>query len=171
MENNPEYSSWETDKVILYDSPLSSLIVRKKQQIKVVEKKIVITEQNKKYTELETSIMREIDSDHVVRYLHHKHKPEEKALYLYMQYYPKGDLEDFLLKNPKIDFRKRLKMLIDILVGLMELHSRFIIHRDLKLKNIFVDDQDNCVVGDLGIATVTEKSAISRLGTVGHQAP
>jgi serine/threonine protein kinase len=62
-------------------------------------------------------------------------------------------------------------MFVDILMGLMELHSRFIIHRDLKLKNIFVDGTGRCIVGDLGIATVTEKSAISRLGTVGNQAP
>jgi serine/threonine protein kinase len=62
-------------------------------------------------------------------------------------------------------------MFIDILVGLMELHSRFIIHRDLKLKNIFVDEDDTCVVGDLGLATVTEKDAASILGTEGNQAP
>lgn len=75
------------------------------------------------------------------------------------------------MKNPKLDFQRRLNMFVDILMGLMELHSRFIIHRDLKLKNIFVDKAGRCVVGDLGIATVTEKSAISRLGTVGNQAP
>lgn len=62
-------------------------------------------------------------------------------------------------------------MFVDILKGLLALHSHFIIHRDLKLKNIFIDEEGRCVVGDLGIATVTEKSAISAIGTVGNQAP
>lgn len=83
--------------------------------------------------------MKEIHSDYVVKYLTHTHNLEEKTICLYMPYYANGDLEEYLLKNPKLDFKQRLKMFIDILMGLMELHSRFIIHRDLKLKNIFVD--------------------------------
>ena len=43
-------------------------------------------------------------------------------------------------------------MFIDILSGLMKLHSHFIIHRDIKLQNIFVDKDLRCVIGDLGIA-------------------
>lgn len=62
-------------------------------------------------------------------------------------------------------------MFIDILVGIMELHSRFIIHRDIKLKNIFVDENYKCVIGDLGIATKSSDSATSRVGTLCYQAP
>lgn len=62
-------------------------------------------------------------------------------------------------------------MFIDILVGLKELHSKFIIHRDLKLKNIFVDENNRCVIGDLGISTCSPVSVISRIGTVGYAAP
>ena len=83
--------------------------------------------------------MKEIDSPYVVKYLAHTMNPEEKSLNIYMKYYPKGDLENYLIKHPFLNFKKRLRMFIDILMGLMELHSRFIIHRDLKLTNIFVD--------------------------------
>ncbi len=61
-------------------------------------------------------------------------------------------------------------MFIDILVGIKELHSRYIIHRDIKLKNIFVDNNQRCVIGDLGIATKTLE-AVSRIGTPGSNDP
>jgi serine/threonine protein kinase len=62
-------------------------------------------------------------------------------------------------------------MFIDILVGVRELHARLIIHRDLKLKNIFVHCTGRCAVGDLGITAVLEGSKQSQLGTVPNQAP
>lgn len=62
-------------------------------------------------------------------------------------------------------------MFIDILSGMMELHSRYIIHRDIKLKNIFVDENVRCVIGDLGIATKSIDSAKSSVGTIGYNAP
>jgi serine/threonine protein kinase len=62
-------------------------------------------------------------------------------------------------------------MFIDILSGMMELHSRYIIHRDIKLKNIFVDQDLRCVIGDLGIATKSVDCAKSHIGTIGFAAP
>lgn len=88
-----------------------------------------------------------------------------------MPFYQQGDLETYLLQHPDLSFQTRLNILIDILVGLMHLHARFIIHRDIKLKNIFVDQAGRCVVGDLGVATITEDAAISRLGTFLVTAP
>lgn len=62
-------------------------------------------------------------------------------------------------------------MFIDILVGLHQLHSRFIIHRDIKLKNIFLTAEKKCVIGDLGIATTALDSATSEVGTYCYNAP
>lgn len=62
-------------------------------------------------------------------------------------------------------------MFIDILSGLMNLHSHFIIHRDIKLKNIFVDKDLRCVIGDLGIATKSIDTATSHVGTFPLNAP
>lgn len=64
-------------------------------------------------------------------------------------YYIKGDLENYLFSHPHIHLSDRVDLCFDILVGLKELHSGFIIHRDLKLNNIFVDGQDRGMVGIL----------------------
>ncbi len=85
-------------------------------------------------------------------------------------YYIQGDLENYLFSHPHIHLSDRVDLCFDILVGLKELHSGFIIHRDLKLKNIFVDGQDRGMVGDLGGPRVTQQAS-SVLGTIGYQAP
>lgn len=64
-----------------------------------------------------------------------------------------------------------MKMFVDMLAGLIELHKKFIIHRDLKLRNIFVDWDGTCVIGDLGIAISTESVANTQIGTLAYQAP
>lgn len=87
-----------------------------------------------------------------------------------MPYYSNSDLHNYLSKNDLL-FVEKLSMFIDILAGLQQLHSRFIIHRDIKLKNIFVDEDRRCVVGDLGISTTSLDSAKSQVGTYCFNAP
>lgn len=72
-----------------------------------------------------------------------------------MPYYRNGDLSAYLLKNPELAFETKLSMFVDILAGIAVLHTRFVIHRDLKLKNIFVNEYGRCLIGDLGVATET----------------
>jgi serine/threonine protein kinase len=81
-----------------------------------------------------------------------------------MPFYENRDLEAFLSTHEP-DFKTKVSMFIDILSGMLELHSRHIIHRDMKLKNIFVDGEKRCVVGDLGISTKSVDSARSRVCT------
>jgi len=58
-----------------------------------------------------------------------------------------------------------------MIAGLNYLHSKRIIHRDIKLKNIFVDKNLRCVIGDLGIATKSIDTATSHVGTFPLNAP
>jgi serine/threonine protein kinase len=51
------------------------------------------------------------------------------------------------------------------------LHEKFIIHRDMKLENIFVTEDDQIKIADLGYAAQTASLADSILGTFAYQAP
>ena len=57
-----------------------------------------------------------------------------------------------------------------ILVGLYSMHSASIIHRDLKLDNILVND-GVIKIGDFGTAKRVSKNTFSDLGTIGTKAP
>ncbi|KZS97552.1 kinase-like protein [Sistotremastrum niveocremeum HHB9708] len=64
-----------------------------------------------------------------------------------------GTLTLFLKANPKAD---RIKLLIDTVSGLSFLHSRGIVHGDLKPNNILVSDERIAVLADFGLAGSVE---------------
>jgi len=50
-----------------------------------------------------------------------------------------------------------------IMLALSYLHDRKVIHRDLKLGNIFINEDMNLKIGDFGLATVCERHTTKRL--------
>jgi serine/threonine protein kinase len=75
------------------------------------------------------------------------------SISIVMDYYKNGDMKALAQKNNKIDenfLMYHLKSLIDTLA---ELQEKEIAHRDIKPENIFVDNECNLVIGDVGCAT------------------
>ena len=44
-----------------------------------------------------------------------------------------------------------LKWMLQVSVALHYLHQQHLVHRDIKPDNIFIDENDNAIVGDLGL--------------------
>lgn len=68
-------------------------------------------------------------------------------------------------KQSLMELHKRRKALTEpevryymkqILLGCIYLHDAKIIHRDLKLGNLFLDDNMNIKIGDFGLATTVQ---------------
>ncbi|KAF9642667.1 kinase-like protein [Thelephora ganbajun] len=74
-------------------------------------------------------------------------------LQLVSEWMPSGDLTDYIRKCPDAG---RLDLLSDVAEGLYFLHSRNIIHGDLKGPNILVDGDGHARITDFGLATVTQ---------------
>src|SRR5688572_21613021 len=86
--------------------------------------------------------------------------PFTKDFLIVMKYY-KYDLRNYLTKNfYKIEWNKKLRMLIHIVEGLRHIHNQNIIHRDLHSKNILCED-DDIVISDLGISKSAMESTDS----------
>lgn len=74
------------------------------------------------------------------------------------EYLKNGSLFDFLKDvfegTKKLDNTKRMMILIGIALGIEYLHNHEIIHRDLKLKDILLDDELNPKICDFGDSNI-----------------
>jgi len=100
---------------------------------------------------------------------------DPKKLSIITEWVPRGALRDVLLNNHiKLNFNNVLKMAMDVACGMAYLHSRRIIHRDLKSHNLLVDESWTVKVADFGYAkplSTDESTALTEVGTSGWVAP
>ena len=93
-----------------------------------------------------------------------------------MEYCDKGDLFQKITmhkKNETLFEEKEIwNTLIQILLGLKELHSRKIFHRDLKSANIFLSKSGAVKVGDLNVSKIAKKGLLyTQTGTPYYASP
>jgi serine/threonine protein kinase len=85
----------------------------------------------------------------------------------------RGSVRDILDQNPELSWQMRYQLLTDAAKGMEYLHSKHVIHRDLKSQNLLVDDMGVCKVADFGISTI--KPSVTRtmtsIGTPVYMAP
>jgi len=83
---------------------------------------------------------------------------EDGYPYIVMPFVPSGTLAD-VLKNNRLSLSEVRRILTQIGDALGYAHARGMIHRDIKPSNILVDDRDNCLLTDFGLARMTEEPA------------
>ena len=93
-----------------------------------------------------------------------------EKLYFMMEYHPGGDLLSLLQRTGKFSKSLSLSFAAELCVGLQFLHSRDIIHRDIKLENILLDQEGHIKITDFGMSKLGETAA-TFCGTPSHIAP
>lgn len=100
-----------------------------------------------------------------------KYNNEEKTIRFYQEY--KGESLASWLK--KTSYNKRLKLLPSIITQisriLLYLHKLNIIHMDLKLDNICIDDDNNIFVIDFGLSSFQTIDCGIKYGTPSYENP
>jgi serine/threonine protein kinase len=79
---------------------------------------------------------------------------DEDYIYMAMPFYSSGSLES-LVKTKFLTVREILKYSIDFLSGLNHIHTKGLIHFDIKPTNILISDSDEALVTDFGLAKFT----------------
>ncbi len=100
----------------------------------------------------------------------------DKRFYLVLEYMKYGDLENYI-RMFKPDLKEILHLLLGIMDALYFMHSKGIVHRDVKPSNILVNEKKIAKISDFGIAGFLwgRSTRFTRtgetLGTVSYMAP
>ncbi|XP_030355962.1 interferon-induced, double-stranded RNA-activated protein kinase isoform X9 [Strigops habroptila] len=96
------------------------------------------------------------------------------CLFIQMELCEQGPLENWIERNrqdQKYHVMAQTKFL-QILKGVEYIHSKDLIHRDLKPQNIFISHEDKIKIGDFGLVTsVARENLTENTGTKSYMAP
>ncbi|ORX41492.1 Pkinase-domain-containing protein [Piromyces finnis] len=82
----------------------------------------------------------------------------EEYVYLIMEYCENGELYKYLQKRKKLPEEEVKSVMEQLVEGVKYLHHRGILHRDLKLANLFLTSNYKLKIGDFGLATQLNES-------------
>jgi serine/threonine protein kinase len=89
-------------------------------------------------------------------------------------YARRGSLADVVLREGGVSVDAMLKWASQLLDALAYIHGLDMVHRDVKPENILIDEADDAILGDFGIALVPESRVTkvdAQLGTPAYMAP
>ena len=120
----------------------------------------------------EAKILSNIDNNEYIVKYYDSYK-DEKSFYILMEYCEGIDLRELIEKYKNegklMDEQLIYSIVLDICLGIKEIHKNNIIHRDLKPENIFRLNNNKIKIGDFGVAKQLDqnkKSANSMYGTL-----
>ncbi|KAG5438735.1 hypothetical protein PCANB_002455 [Pneumocystis canis] len=123
---------------------------------------------------IEIETMKDLDHPNIVQYLGYERT--KTTISIFLEYVSGGSIGRCLRKYGKIDKPTIQLFTRQILEGLTYLHSRGILHRDLKTDNILLDVDGICKISDFGISKKSKEvyddnASMSMQGTIFWMAP
>ncbi|KAF2666806.1 MAP kinase-like protein [Microthyrium microscopicum] len=110
----------------------------------------------------EIDLLRELKHDNIVQYLGSNR--EDTHLNIFLEYVPGGSVAKMLVNYGALGESLVANFVRQILTGLEYLHSKDIIHRDIKGANILIDHRGAVKISDFGISKRVEASSILGAG-------
>ena len=78
---------------------------------------------------------------------------DQKNVYIILELCPNKTLSEMVKKRKKLTVKEARFFMHQIVSSLEYMHSNRVIHRDLKMGNIFLNESMDLKVGDFGLAT------------------
>ncbi|EIN08053.1 kinase-like protein [Punctularia strigosozonata HHB-11173 SS5] len=122
----------------------------------------------------ESETLKDLDHSHIVQYLGFEETPN--FLNIFLEYVPGGSIGHCLRKHGRFKEEVTKSFTEQILTGLEYLHSKGILHRDLKADNILVEASGVCKISDFAVSKHMQASNVQAahsplVGTVFWMAP
>ncbi|KAI8966057.1 kinase-like protein [Daldinia sp. FL1419] len=136
---------------VCYEGYLAGSKSRRKYALKIVRSKMPSSKMEQKF-QTELQIHSKMKHRNIVQFL--RAFSFENCTYLVLELCPNGSLMEMVkrrkgLTEPEVRFYS-----IQIAGAIKYMHAKGIIHRDLKMGNIFLDKDMNAKIGDFGLAAL-----------------
>ena len=114
-----------------------------------------IPQKERQNIETEVNLLQELKHPNIVLYKE-SFIDKNKNLNIVTTFCEGGDLYQKIFKNQKNYFQEKIiiNALVQLLLGLSYIHDKKIVHRDIKTKNIFIQNEHTLRIGDFGIAKI-----------------
>ncbi|XP_055492072.1 hormonally up-regulated neu tumor-associated kinase homolog A [Leucoraja erinacea] len=89
----------------------------------------------------------------------------ENSYYMAMELCQGGDLMDRICEKKKLEEREVRKYTRQILAAVEHLHRHAIVHRDLKIENFLLDENNNIKIVDFGLSNILKNDSQEMLNT------
>ena len=138
---------------------VSSKLNNKVYAMKIVDLEKLNNPENERAYQLalnESKFLTDLSHPHIIKY--YKSFKEGDYLYLIVENAENGDLADFMDAHKKswnpISEEVLWSIFLQCMKGLAYVHKMGVIHRDIKLGNILMDNNMNIKIGDFGVSAV-----------------
>ena len=102
----------------------------------------------------ETNLMRKLNHPNITKIL--ETFEDDKFILIIMEYINGGNLFSFVKKRRKLSEKISKCLFRQIIQGIQHIHSKKIVHRDIKLENILIDLNNNIKICDFGIGIMLD---------------
>ena len=120
----------------------------------------------------EINLMKKLNHPNITKIL--EHFESEKYYLIIMEYINGGNLFSFVKKRRKLSEKLAKFLFLQIIKGIKYIHSKNIVHRDIKLENILIDVNNNIKICDFGIGKILsekDEKLYDQCGTPMYMAP
>ena len=139
--------------------------------IKSFNKKNLVNENARNKILYETNLMRGLYHPAVTKIL--ETFETEQYMLIIMEYISGGNLQNFVKKRRKLCEKTSRILFRQLIQGIKYIHSKGIVHRDIKLENILLDLNNIVKICDFGVGKLTHKGQklLGQCGTPVYMAP
>ncbi|XP_033639138.1 serine/threonine-protein kinase PLK1-like [Asterias rubens] len=139
---------------------------------KIVSKALLVKPHQKDKMSMEIAIHRSVHHKHIVGF--HGFFEDDDNVYILLELCRRRSLMELHKRRRAITEPETRYFMRHAILAMQYLHRNQVIHRDLKLGNLFIDDEMDLKVGDFGLATKIEKEGERKrtlCGTPNYIAP
>ncbi|KAF7694242.1 NUAK family SNF1-like kinase 1 [Silurus meridionalis] len=126
--------------------------------IKSIRKEKIKDEQDMVHIRREIEIMSSLRHTHIIS-IYEVFENKDKIV-IVMEYASKGELYDYISERRKLSERETRHFFRQIVSAVHHCHKKGVVHRDLKLENVLLDDNYNIKIADFGLSNIYHKDKL-----------